>query len=1190
MLASLILSVGGWVQDQAPSPPSLTMNKPIEGEVADSDQEIHTPTLDRGYSSAPVLGKAISFTAPTSAWYRIELTSDQFDAYLILRDDQQVVVVENDDGLAETHSLAMVQLAEGQTITVHACALHGERGPFQLSAFANPNADAIRDWQIQQALALDNQLQELYNLDLIAEGISVARQALELRQHAFGGEHIAVANSHGNLATFLLENDELQEALEHAELALKYTRKNVPADDLLLATPLFNLVTIFDLQLQYEKAAPIHAELYRLLDLHGEGQSEFSMLFHFDWGEALHKLGRYAEATEVFQRLYDVSKHLPSSTPEEQAVVQGRIGINIGLQGREGEAIPILQSAVQAMRATAGPHTHETAEVEVFLGVILTTAGQFTAALEAFKNAQQTLHLLYGVDSYEAGSVLNNLATLYQSKGDLESAIPLLEKSLSIAVNHLGDVHPEVAIAYNNLGMVFVTQGAPDEGIPYLQKAVDLRKKVLAPDHPDHAVGLINLGLAYDAGGDLELAGETFRKAVEFTDTHLGEMHFASMRARASLALHYFHQKDHENAEIHMRRSWQVGRELQGARHPLTLSAAQNVAAVLLAQGKAEESSAILAPTLQAMQEVLGSSHPSTILCQSSYANSLFSSGDYDQALPFYLTAHQERSQLLDLQMPTMSESARFQYLATWPSPEDLLDCAVRLDHAPLNEVYSTFLNWKGKATRSQRASRFWARNNGASENQQLVDEIQSLNHQIQTLVFESGQVSEEQVVERIAKLRTRRLELERDLNRRSGLDRVLAQPDATQLQEALSPDTALLDFFAGEEVYVWIIRAQEPPVIRCLGPTSEVQKQMEIHLQNKLDSTRIQRGGRSLANPSGETDNLFEVLWQPLQSYLHGIEKILISPDGVLCELPFAILQNPEKEFLLEKFQISYLADVSKILSMTTSAGSRQGDLGLIGNVNYFEADGFADVPLIPLDASGRIHKRWVSLPGTQTEIQAIQDLVQYVLKWQTDVVELNGQRATEKSVRELLPRMRYLHFATHGYFEPGHLPSLMVHGAELSKNQALGAKQKAVGLLPGLLSGLVLAGANQDLTAGANDAYLSAEEVSFLDLGQCELAVLSACETALGSSRAGNGLMSLRRAFEVAGAQTVISSLWKIGDKESADLMVDFYQHYWEKGMGKAESLRAAQLKMLKQQRAARGEPRPASWGAFVLSGNWK
>jgi len=100
----------------------------------------------------------------------------------------------------------------------------------------------------------------------------------------------------------------------------------------------------------------------------------------------------------------------------------------------------------------------------------------------------------------------------------------------------------------------------------------------------------------------------------------------------------------------------------------------------------------------------------------------------------------------------------------------------------------------------------------------------------------------------------------------------------------------------------------------------------------------------------------------------------------------------------------------------------------------------------------------------------------------------------------------------------------------------------------------------------------------------------VLSACETALGERRAGEGMIGLRRAFGLAGAKTVVSSLWSVKDRSTSELMQRFYENLWRKRQGRAEALRHAQLELLARNRASEHEALPSTWGAFVLSGEWR
>ncbi|MEO6597820.1 MAG: CHAT domain-containing protein [Planctomycetota bacterium] len=136
------------------------------------------------------------------------------------------------------------------------------------------------------------------------------------------------------------------------------------------------------------------------------------------------------------------------------------------------------------------------------------------------------------------------------------------------------------------------------------------------------------------------------------------------------------------------------------------------------------------------------------------------------------------------------------------------------------------------------------------------------------------------------------------------------------------------------------------------------------------------------------------------------------------------------------------------------------------------------------------------------------------------------------------------------------------------------------------GLRASLVCAGANVPNSSSGAHGMLTAEEVAWMDLTRVRLVVLSACETALGSAVADN-VMSLRRAFHLAGAREVISSMWRVDDLATSTLMQDFYDRHLRQGSAASAALRAARLAMLAAFRQQPGgAPRPETWGAFVYS----
>jgi len=94
----------------------------------------------------------------------------------------------------------------------------------------------------------------------------------------------------------------------------------------------------------------------------------------------------------------------------------------------------------------------------------------------------------------------------------------------------------------------------------------------------------------------------------------------------------------------------------------------------------------------------------------------------------------------------------------------------------------------------------------------------------------------------------------------------------------------------------------------------------------------------------------------------------------------------------------------------------------------------------------------------------------------------------------------------------------------------------------------------------------------------------VLSACETGVGEVRSGEGVQGLRRAFVIAGAESVVMSLWPVSDEATKDLMAGYYEQLL-KGQGRAAGLRAVQLRMLKDSRRSH----PFYWASFLVAGQW-
>ena len=228
-----------------------------------------------------------------------------------------------------------------------------------------------------------------------------------------------------------------------------------------------------------------------------------------------------------------------------------------------------------------------------------------------------------------------------------------------------------------------------------------------------------------------------------------------------------------------------------------------------------------------------------------------------------------------------------------------------------------------------------------------------------------------------------------------------------------------------------------------------------------------------------------------------------------------------------------------------------------------------------------------WSRLPGTRREAETI------VRELSGQDVHLYKDKQAVEGVVKKLRSPRILHLATHGFFLEDQDQSAWlnkdVRGMTLSGFSGQPVPPTTFEN-PLLRSGLVLAGANHvgadQVREWADDGILTALEISGIPLSGTDLVVLSACETGLGETFVGEGVFGLRRAFQLAGARTVVMSLWSVPDEETATLMGDFYRRL-KAGRGKARALQEASLALMKARRERYGAAHPFYWGAFVSVG---
>lgn len=400
------------------------------------------------------------------------------------------------------------------------------------------------------------------------------------------------------------------------------------------------------------------------------------------------------------------------------------------------------------------------------------------------------------------------------------------------------------------------------------------------------------------------------------------------------------------------------------------------------------------------------------------------------------------------------------------------------------------------------------------------------------------------------------------------------------KLQEKMTQyQMSLVEFHLGEKrSFVWLF-ARGQFYFDVLGSRAEIENAVKSYLSLLTAPPNHLYVDRDLAKLREQSQALFSMLFGGLSSHIESGDRLIIVPDGLLHYLPFETLVQNDR-YLIEDHEVGYTPSASVLVQLQDARNRNEtGDrmeLLAFGDPIF----GAETKPSLTRKASGarkvtvtrnasvrrrvatrRIRRRPVDvlrdarisrgfqlppLPRTRDEVQYIGNL------FQTDRTRLYlGKNSTEAALkREALRRYRRLHFATHSLVD------------ESSPSR----------------SAVVLTLDNDP----EEDGFLEVNEIADLDL-DCDLVVLSACQTGRGQLLSGEGIIGLSRAFLYAGARSVVVSLWSVSDISTGHLMKGFYQHL-AGNLGNAAALRQAKLEMLHSTTETR---HPYYWAPFITIG---
>lgn len=1047
---------------------------------------------------------------------------------------------------------------------------------------------------------LNTQAVSLYKEGKYAAAAEVETKAVRVAEATFGPDDLRVAMALANLGSIYREQGRLAEAAPVYERSLTIREKSSGPADHPLAMALNDLAMVYERLGRYAEAEGLYRRALSIEEkVAPESRSTAAVMMNL---AGLYKQqNRYGDAEPLYQRALDMLKRrLGPEDPAVAAALNSLAGLNKA-QSRYPEAESLYQQSLAIREKALGPDSREVAASLNNLAAVYDDEGNFAAAEPLYLRALHIDEKALSPDDSDLALDLNNLGELRKELGRYAEAEPLYQRALSIQEKSLGSDNAAVGVTLCNLAGVYKREGRYDEAETLYLRALKIDEKALGPEHQSVATVLNNLAGAYQSQGRFRDAEPAFQRALKIDEKALGPDHPTVATDLNNLALLYGAEGKLADAEPLYQRTLRIDEKTLGADHPRVATVLNNLGDLARAQGKYPESEKAFLRALSIDEKALGVNHPDSEKPLSNLAVLYDAQGKYAEAETYYQRALENLFLQFQYSFSYMTEQQRLSFLATTDTEFPAYFSFVYRNHEKdpklIGSMYDLLLWEKGFVASSIANMRRQIEASGDSQAIAMLAQLSGKRTEIAALL-NSKAVDRE----KIDQLQSEADGLEKSLVARSSAyaeHQKLQRATWQQVRDALHPGEAAVEFahfryfengWQDKSLYVALVvkhDTREQPQWIFLGEGKEMESAALTQLQSAVET----RGLTAEADAILPGKQAYERIWQPLVPALKGVNRIYLSPDGVLNQLPLDIVPLPDGKLLMERYDLRLVSSTKDLLRHAKKRGAATALLVGDPEFSLGEADERAalqklelakhqvnEAVQLPSGGSRVADGQTVlpRLPGTGIEVSTIAHLMESH-GWKSRAYT---RELALKSVVEEPGGPRVLHLATHGFFQPDR------EGNAEPMGEPAGADD------PMLRSGLYFAGADRALAGtppieGLDNGILTAMEAGNINLSGTELVVLSACNTGRGNVRNGEGVFGLRRALQEAGAESVLMSLWSVPDKETLELMQRFYAG-WLAGKEMHKALKDAQLAMRKKVQSEHGgRDLPYYWGAFVLVG---
>lgn len=998
----------------------------------------------------------------------------------------------------------------------------------------------------------------------------------------------------------------MNEADELYSEHIKLIRNILPDSSAGIALRLFDCAKFYSSIAQNDSAEALFEEAIAIFKKEFSGDKKFLISKLSNIAEHYRNLNNNEYAEKYYIESLSICRTAYEGDNDILLTSINNLGMHYLDKGAFASAEPLLLEAADMGRRLYKDNKDELAIILNNLAYFYFKTGRFTLAESLYKEGLELSRDTFNKDSPELATHLNNVAVFYMQTANYKKAEPLMREALKIREFVFQSAHPDLAQSLSNMASIYKNIGQYDKAEELYQQALDMKRQIYKGIHPGIALSMNELAACLELEGEYFRADSLYSAALAMKkelykgphpDLALGIGNVAGFYEK------YFPDMDSESMFL---QSANMLMEIYKDGHPYLATAVNNLAMHYYREKNFKKAYPLIKESMNMRERLFSSMHPD--LAKSYHLMALYFEAmkNFAGAEVYYKKEIEVYKKILHNYFSSLSEKEKKSFWETlrlyfegfysfaierrYENPKILSDMFNY--HLIAREMlFNASEKVKGRILNSGDKHLIEMHKLWQEKREMLANLYKMPESELKNSGININDIEEE--INELGKYLSLRSEAFAGAFGKNFTDWVDIKNKLKKGESYVSIIRFRLkrdEDFTDTVFYAALIidsKSIEHPRLALLENGAELEGEAIRQYRELIEKQK--KKSYNTAKLKNRMKPLYKLFWKEIDEMIEERQTIFLSLDGVYHQLNLNTLVNPEtNNYLIEETDIRIITSVNDLLSLDKDERknkpskaalfgdpqfrmSREERWAMASELNNDKKESSANRMDIPyIERSGI-----APLPGTRVEIEKIGETMKS-LNW--NVKEFLGESAIEEALKSL-DNPKVLHIATHGKFLKNikrKKKFFNIGAADLSEH-------------PLLRSMLFFSGAEESLSEKktsnksgfqVEDGILTAYEAMNLNLDSVELVTLSACETGLGAIKNGDGVYGLQKAFQIAGAKTLIMSLWTVSDKATQELMTDFYEK-WLSGMSKREAFRRAQFDLKKKY------PGFYYWGAFVMIG---